>query len=502
MHIYPQRVSLLGLEHEIFKLVSYGATPEQWAEWLRVPLEHAASRGNLDLVNRLLAAGANVSPGWTGCRGRTLLDAAALGGNADVVSAFVRAGAGAGINTLSISSGRSALYTATYCGHETAARRLILAGADVNFYDPLDKCNVLAKAVESGHAQLVNDLLIRGARTNTQDEYGVTPLHVAAALGEEAILSALLVAGADIDVRDSDSRTPLIWAVVRGRLAIVETLLAAGADCNIRRSDTYTALDLSAERGPIPILKALLRHGADANAQDPGGCTPLHTAALGDQDGAIHALVAAGADTELKANGGWTPLHAAARHHRCNAIEALLENKATVNARVTASGDTPLHRACFKQRRGMETAVGILLRWGADETATNDRGCTPEDTLGPTRMDNSHCSPDEVDRTRRLLARAPADRLWRRRGWLVVLRSRADRATRSTSNGRGSGGGIIVTSAGGADVRQEDQGFKMPRKEPDRSEGGFADAGDLSTLVEMLVDLNPEAVFRAVLGFL
>lgn len=101
MHIYPRRASLQqgeGLASQLFKLVAYGATPEQWEEWLRVPLEHAASRGNLDLVNVLLGAGANGSAGWRGCRGRTLLDAAAVGGNGEVVSALIRAGAEPDVN--------------------------------------------------------------------------------------------------------------------------------------------------------------------------------------------------------------------------------------------------------------------------------------------------------------------------------------------------------------------------------------------------------------------
>ena len=61
MHMFSKGASLQELGNDIFKLVSYGATPEQWAEWLRVPLEHAVARGNLDLVNTLLQAGADGS---------------------------------------------------------------------------------------------------------------------------------------------------------------------------------------------------------------------------------------------------------------------------------------------------------------------------------------------------------------------------------------------------------------------------------------------------------
>ena len=155
------------LGNEIFKLVSYGATSDQWAEWLRVPLEHAVARGNLDLVNTLLKAGADGSAGWRGCRGRTLLDAAAVGGNPDVLTALLGAGAQPDVNVVSLSPKRSALYVATMCGHEEVARRLIEAGADVSFEDPVDRCSVLHEAACDGHEQLVNDLLIGGADANS-----------------------------------------------------------------------------------------------------------------------------------------------------------------------------------------------------------------------------------------------------------------------------------------------------------------------------------------------
>ncbi|CAN0545577.1 unnamed protein product, partial [Ectocarpus sp. 12 AP-2014] len=200
MHIFPERTSLDGLGSELFKLVSYGASREQWAEWLRVPLEHAASRGNLSLVERLLRAGADAGAGWRGCRGRTLLDAAALGGNADVMPALIRGGAGADVNKVTVSSRRSALYTATCCGHEAAAKRLILAGADVNFRDPVAKCNVLSQAIQGNHTQLVNDLLIGGARPNIRDECGMAPLQAAALFAQDGVVSALLLAKVDVNV--------------------------------------------------------------------------------------------------------------------------------------------------------------------------------------------------------------------------------------------------------------------------------------------------------------
>lgn len=150
MLTYPKRACLDGSVAELFKLVSYGATSEEWGEWLRVPLEHAAARGNLELINKLLEAGANGSHGWRFLKGRTLLDAAAVGGDAGVVSALLRAGAQPGVNVGSGPSRRSALYVAAKCGHEDAGSSLILAGADVLFWDPVDQRNVISEAARRG----------------------------------------------------------------------------------------------------------------------------------------------------------------------------------------------------------------------------------------------------------------------------------------------------------------------------------------------------------------
>lgn len=65
--------------------------------------------------------------------------AAALGGNEDVVTALLQAGCVPDVPVVSVSSRRSALHLPVVCGHEAAARRLILAGADVDYRDPADK---------------------------------------------------------------------------------------------------------------------------------------------------------------------------------------------------------------------------------------------------------------------------------------------------------------------------------------------------------------------------
>lgn len=339
----PQRACLDGFVEELFKSVSYGATWEEWEERLRVPLEYAAARGNLELVNRLLEAGADGSAGWSGSRGRTLLDAGALGGNAQVVSALIRAGSQPDVNVLSPSRGmRSALYTATVCGHEDAGSCLILAGADVLFWDPVDQRNVISEAARGGHAQLVHDMLMAGAHA---DEYLYeSPLHLAIDAGSERIVDKLLMVDADPDVFDENGKTPLICASDRGHTSIVKKLLAAEADASFCAHDGRSALHAAAKCGEDDIVSELLSVGVDMNVRDGNKDTPLVLVAKAGKSSAAERLLAAGADTKMRDKDGCSALDWAATNVHADTVKAILSHGAEPNS-CDLLGRTALHRA-------------------------------------------------------------------------------------------------------------------------------------------------------------
>eukprot|EP00903_Cladosiphon_okamuranus_P014825 g13730.t1 len=510
MHIFPARVPLQELGGEIFELVSYGATPRKWAAWLRVPLEHAAARGNLDLVNTLLQGGADGRAGWRGCRGRTLLHAAAVGGNPGVVTALLRAGAQPDVNVVSMSPKRSALFVATVCGHEEVARLLIQAGADVSFRDAIERGSVLHEAC-CGHEQLVKDLLVAGADPNSDfGPRGSTPIHQAAGAGHCGIISALLLRGVNKDALDHLGATPLMWAASWGQVAAVDTLVAAGADVNIRDDNQHAALNYAANEGRVPVLKALLGHGAYVDFPDTNGYTALHMAAMNNRADAVDALVEAGADIELDSNDDYTPLMAAAYFSQRKSMLALLKRGAIVGT-CSTFGRTPLHVACLAQRHGLEVAVDLLLRWGADETALDEEGFTPTECLDHALDGNERpCSPEEIERVRVLLARAPADRAWRRRCLLVMLRSRASKA-RTEGHGDGgtssntcdihaveAGGAASCPSAGSRDFERDRDGQGCGIGDGEAGVG--ADDGDFGRL--LMIGLEMDGVFRTVVGFL
>ncbi|CAN0364277.1 unnamed protein product [Pylaiella littoralis] len=510
--LYPHRATLEEAETEIFKLLSYGATPKQWAEWLRAPLEHAAARGNFDLVDRLLKAGANGSAGWRGCRGRTLLDAAALGGNGDVVSALLRAGCGPDVNVVSVSSKRSALHLSAVCGHETAARKLMLAGAEVNHKDAADKCGPLHIAAAGGHKDLVSDLLIGGACPNARDVYGRTPLHSAAMLGHSSIVSMLLgTASTDKNALDNALVSPLMMASERGHLSIVKALLVDGADIRAQTSDSHqnmSVLDLAAIKGHVEVTNAIIEHGGDVNKGSPElGFVPLHYAAEFDRAGVVDVLLDSGANVGVKDRVGSTPLHLAALHSSHKAMLALLRQGANVNE-AGSRGCTPLHWVCMHQRPGLEASADLLLRWGASETAVDDIGKTPTEVLESRSANRRGCSAEEAEHVRVLLARAPADRIWRRRCWPIMLRARVERGrtVNSSDGGRSSGSGQSdrkvfgdreVGGADGGEGRVRDEGVAGALGIEKAAEEGY-----LIRMVALLVGLQSHEVFCRIIGYL
>ncbi|RYP76157.1 hypothetical protein DL771_001981 [Monosporascus sp. 5C6A] len=93
----------------------------------------------------------------------------------------------------------------------------------------------------------------------------------------------LLGTGARINSKDYKGKTPLHWASRNGHDTVVKQLLEGGADANAKDNDGRTPLHLASE-GQDTVVKQLLEGGADANAKDNYNRTPLHLASENGRD--------------------------------------------------------------------------------------------------------------------------------------------------------------------------------------------------------------------------
>jgi uncharacterized protein len=200
---------------------------------------HEFADGRTDLVFELLAAG--VSPTATDKDGVSLVQWSAYYGDVSALKFLISRGA-----KLESTDGDYGLNAAVYHGHWQLTKFLIERGADVNHVDPETGETALHSAVSKSD-RMVYDLVLKillahHANPNVATKNGVetgafmrdcrtkgeTPLHRAAAFGEENTIQMLLDAGAKIDARDANGETPLSWGSWYGRPASILRQLCYG----------------------------------------------------------------------------------------------------------------------------------------------------------------------------------------------------------------------------------------------------------------------------------
>ncbi|CAM9170166.1 unnamed protein product [Ectocarpus sp. 8 AP-2014] len=188
----------------------------------------------------MLGAGANGGASWRGCHGKTLLHAAAEGGNVQGITRLSRAGAGGDMKAKTLDSGHTPLDLAVAGGKRAAAKALIMAGADVNALDATND-GPLHHAIKGGHVGIAKDLLLSGANPMQAGSNGDFPIHLAAWHGLDEVVLALVQKGIDLNCVNNKGDTPLCMAVRENHVATmkaaasnkagaIRALFEAGAD--------------------------------------------------------------------------------------------------------------------------------------------------------------------------------------------------------------------------------------------------------------------------------
>ena len=217
------------------------------------------------------------------------------------------------------------LFSAIQDGNLEMVRKLLEKGADPNLQDISDGSTLLHYSVAAAKADIVQELITKGALVNAEDNCKESPLHVATAILHEV--------DDEKEVADLE--------------LIVKYLLKAGANPNVK--SFYRTLY-------EPLI----------------GNTPLHSAANYNNTSMVRELIKYGAMINETTNEQNTPLHVAAMFGGVDAAKVLLQNGANPKL-MNTNGETPLHLAAF---RGFVRLTKLLLKYGADpnmETATHEQ---------------------------------------------------------------------------------------------------------------------------------
>ncbi|RBA12849.1 hypothetical protein FPRO05_14071 [Fusarium proliferatum] len=354
----------------------------------RTALQAASAGGHIQVVERLLEAGAHVNAAAATIRGQTALQAASEGGHIQVVERILEAGAHVNAAATATIGGRTALQAASEGGHIQVVERLLEAGAHVNAAAAGDGGRTaLQAASEGGHIQVVERLLEAGAHVNAATAMfgGRTALQAASEGGHIQVVERLLEAGADVVERlleagadvnaaaaEVRGRTALQAASEGGNIQVVERLLEAGADVNAAAAEDAgrAALGPASEGGHMQVVERLLEAGADVNAAaaKDEGRTALQAASEGGHIQVVERILEAGAHVNAAAAGyrGRTALQAASEGGHIRVVERLLEAGARVNAVATFEGRTALQAA---SEGGHIQVVERLLEAGAHVNA-------------------------------------------------------------------------------------------------------------------------------------
>ena len=406
------------------------------------PLHYAVYREDVDLVERLVKAGAkaNVKNDFDS----TPMSEAAAVGNAAIIKLLLKAGAD--VNSTN-HEGQTALMAVARTGHVEAAKSLLDAGADINATEQWGGQSALMWAASQKHPAMVKLLIERGANVNARgvvrdwqrritaeprpkdlNRGGFTPLLYAAREGCLDCARHLVEGGADINLPDPDRITPLVLALMNMRFDTAAYLIQAGADLDkwdlYGRSPLYAAVDLSTlprggrpdlpatdETTALQVIKILLDRGANPNLQlklrppyrnvifdrnsDNAvltiGATPLLRASkAGDNPEAIKLLLQHGALVDLPNVDGISPLMTAAgMGHGGGASRGKFNTETDslaaiplllkAGANVNAEATDGQTAVHAAAQKGWTQVVKLLVENGASPNAKDKRGRTPLD---------------------------------------------------------------------------------------------------------------------------
>ncbi|XP_032733679.1 ankyrin repeat and SOCS box protein 3 isoform X3 [Lontra canadensis] len=227
------------------------------------------------------------------------LHLAASQGHWKIVQILLEAGADPNATTLEETT---PLFLAVENGQIDVLRLLLRHGANVNGSHSMCGWNALHQATFQENAEIIKLLLKKGASKECQDDFGITPLFVAAQYGKLESLSILISSGANVNCQALDKATPLFIAAQEGHTECVELLLSSGADPDLYCNEDNWQLPIhaAAQMGHTKILDLLIPLTNRVCDTGPDKVSPVYSAVFGGHEECLEMLLQHGYSPEAQ----------------------------------------------------------------------------------------------------------------------------------------------------------------------------------------------------------
>ncbi|KFV06620.1 Ankyrin repeat and SOCS box protein 3, partial [Pterocles gutturalis] len=297
---YSDRCSAVGLAARegdakmLRKLIKQGYSIDVPDNRGWVPIHEAAAHNSTECLRLLVhAAPSDDYINSKTFEGLCALHLSARHGSLECVRFLLEAGADP--NELTTEA-TTALFLAVENEHADIVTFLLQHGANVRGPHCWSGWNSLHQASFQGCTEIMKILLEKGASKECQDDFGITPLFVAAQYGKLESLRLLVSHGADVNCRAKDRATPLLIAAQEGHVECVELMLSKGADPNLYCNEDNWQLPIhaAAEMGHKKILELLIPVTNRICDKGKGKVSPVYSAVYGGNKECLEMLLKEG----------------------------------------------------------------------------------------------------------------------------------------------------------------------------------------------------------------
>ena len=385
--------------HYLFKKVSNAAIPSYIAVKDiygngNTPCLVACNSGDLDIVKSFSEAAINSNPLLlieTNDNGFNIFHFAAIKGSLPVIEHLVDVIglAAAIIDTININhlleaktiEGHTPMYLSCVNGHMEVVKSLAtLCPSTISTVDNNGR-GLMHAAAHSINVKLIEYLADEyKLESDASDKTGVTPLHIAAEIGNFIAFKALVNCtgkSGNYNPVNYDGKTPFSLACENGHMFIT-SYLADDLKVSINvSSTTYSPLHVAASNNKVATVQLLVeKFSVDVNCTlHDDNSAPLHLATIKGHIAVVLYLTRLPqCNITATLTDGSTVLHLSSKHGHYHLVKHIVKNHKQLLTLYDNSNMTPLHYAC---REGHLSIVQCLVEQGhSDTTAQENAGYT------------------------------------------------------------------------------------------------------------------------------